>query len=193
MIARILAFSVHQRWLVLLLSLLAAGFGAYSLTKLPIDAVPDIKNNQVQINTSAASLSPFDIEKQVTYPVETALAGIPGLEYTRSLSRNGFSQVTAVFNEKTDLYFARQQVNERLAEAKASLPVGAEPRMGPISTGLGEIYMWTIQFKNLTDVRRQNIRHRSRRRLAECGPRPRVDVRRRVCGEASADVRWSAA
>ncbi len=151
MIARILAFSVHQRWLVLLLSLLAAGFGGYSLTKLPIDAVPDITNNQVQINTTAASLSPFDIEKQVTYPVETALAGIPGLEYTRSLSRNGFSQVTAVFNEKTDLYFARQQVNERLAEAKASLPVGAEPRMGPISTGLGEIYMWAVQYKKPSD------------------------------------------
>ncbi|MFC5508574.1 MULTISPECIES: efflux RND transporter permease subunit [Hyphomicrobiales] len=151
MIARILAFSVHQRWLVLLLSLLAAGFGAYSLTKLPIDAVPDITNNQVQINTTAASLSPFDIEKQVTYPVETALAGIPGLEYTRSLSRNGFSQVTAVFNEKTDLYFARQQVNERLAEAKATLPLGAEPRMGPISTGLGEIYMWAIQYKKPAD------------------------------------------
>jgi len=151
MIARILAFSVHQRWLVLLLSLLAAAFGGYSLTKLPIDAVPDITNNQVQINTTAASLSPFDIEKQVTYPVETALAGIPNLEYTRSLSRNGFSQVTAVFNEKTDLYFARQQVNERLAEAKASLPPGAEPRMGPISTGLGEIYMWAVQYKKPSD------------------------------------------
>lgn len=147
MIARILAFSVHQRWLVLLLSLLVGAFGGYSLTKLPIDAVPDITNNQVQINTTAPSLSPFDIEKQVTYPVETALAGIPGLEYTRSLSRNGFSQVTAVFSEKTDLYFARQQVNERLAEAKASLPPGAELRMGPISTGLGEIYMWTVHYK----------------------------------------------
>ena len=146
MIARILAFSVHQRWLVLLLSLMVAGFGVYSLTKLPIDAVPDITNNQVQINTVAPSLSPFDVEKQVTYPVETALAGIPGLDYTRSLSRNGFSQVTAVFNEKTDLYFARQQVNERLAEAKSNLPPGAELRMGPISTGLGEIYMWTVHY-----------------------------------------------
>ena len=147
MIARILAFSVHQRWLVLLLFMLVAAFGGYSLTKLPIDAVPDITNNQVQINTIAPSLSPFDIEKQVTYPVETALAGIPGLEYTRSLSRNGFSQVTAVFSEKTDLYFARQQVNERLGEAKANLPPGAELRMGPISTGLGEIYMWTVHYK----------------------------------------------
>ena len=140
MISRILDFSVHQRWLVLLLSLLAAGFGGYSVTKLPIDAVPDITNNQVQINTTAPSLSPVDIEKQVTYPVETALAGIKGLEYTRSLSRNGFSQVTAVFAEKLDIYFARQQVAERLAQVRRDLPPGTEPSMGPISTGLGEIY-----------------------------------------------------
>ncbi|WP_375462521.1 efflux RND transporter permease subunit [uncultured Methylobacterium sp.] len=146
MISRILAFSVRQRFLVLLLSLLAAAFGAYSLTKLPIDAVPDITNNQVQINTVAPSLSPFDIEKQVTYPVETTLAGIKGLEYTRSLSRNGFSQVTAVFDEKLDIYFARQQVAERLQTAKASMPPGIEPKMGPISTGLGEIYMWSIRY-----------------------------------------------
>lgn len=147
MISRILDFSVHQRWLVVLLSLLAAGFGVFSLTKLPIDAVPDITNNQVQINTVAPSYSPVDIEKQVTYPVETALAGIKGLEYTRSMSRNGFSQVTAVFNEKLDIYFARQQVGERLSQAKASLPPGAEPQMGPISTGLGEIYMWSVHYK----------------------------------------------
>ncbi|MCX7333131.1 MAG: CusA/CzcA family heavy metal efflux RND transporter [Hyphomicrobiales bacterium] len=146
MISRILAISVHQRWLVLLLSLLAAGFGGYAVTRLPIDAVPDITNNQVQINTTAPSLSPVDVEKQVTYPVETALAGIKGLEYTRSLSRNGFSQVTAVFAEKLDIYFARQQVAERLAQVRADLPPGAEPRMGPISTGLGEIYMWSIHY-----------------------------------------------
>jgi cobalt-zinc-cadmium resistance protein CzcA len=105
----------------------------------------------VQINTLAPSLSPLDIEKQVTYPLETALAGINGLEYTRSLSRNGFSQVTAVFNEKLDIYFARQQVNERLGEAKANMPPGAEVRMGPISTGLGEIYMWTVHYKKPGD------------------------------------------
>ena len=151
MISRILDFSVHQRWLVVLLSLLAAGFGVFSLTKLPIDAVPDITNNQVQINTVAPSYSPVDIEKQVTYPVETALAGIKGLEYTRSMSRNGFSQVTAVFNEKLDIYFARQQVGERLSQAKASLPPGAEPQMGPISTGLGEIYMWSVHYKKPGD------------------------------------------
>ena len=97
---------------------------------------------------------PLDVEKQVTYPIETALAGIPGLEYTRSLSRNGFSQVTAIFNEKLDIYFARQQVSERLTEAKASLPPGAEPRMGPISTGLGEIYMWSVHYRPPARARR---------------------------------------
>ncbi|WP_375456198.1 efflux RND transporter permease subunit, partial [uncultured Methylobacterium sp.] len=146
MIGRILDVSVRQRWLTVLLSLLAAGFGGYAVTRLPIDAVPDITNNQVQINTIAPSLSPVDIETQVTYPVETALAGMKGLEYTRSLSRNGFSQVTAVFAEKLDIYFARQQVAERLAEAKRDLPPGAEPSMGPIATGLGEIYMWSIHY-----------------------------------------------
>ncbi|MDQ6702888.1 MAG: efflux RND transporter permease subunit, partial [Pseudomonadota bacterium] len=151
MIARILAFSVHQRWLVVLLTIAAAAFGGWSMTKLPIDAVPDITNRQVQINTVAPALSPNDIEKQVTYPLETALAGIPGLEYTWSFSRNGFSQITAVFNDKLDIYFARQQINERLAEAKASLPPGAEPRMGPVTTGLGEIYMWSVRYKRPGD------------------------------------------
>lgn len=146
MIARLLSFSVHQRWLVVMLTLAAAAYGIYSLNKLPIDAVPDITNNQVQINTVAPSLSPVDIEKQVTFPIETALAGISGLEYTRSLSRNGFSQVTAVFSETTDIYFARQQIGERLREAEKNLPEGIKPRLGPISTGLGEIYMWTVQY-----------------------------------------------
>jgi len=146
MISRVLHFSVHQRWLVLLVSLCFAAIGIWSLTKLPIDAVPDITNNQVQVNAVVPSLSPFDVEKQVTYPLETSLAGIPGLQYTRSLSRNGFAQVTAVFSEATDLYFARQQVNERISGAKANLPPGAEVHMGPISTGLGEIYMWTVHY-----------------------------------------------
>ena len=114
MIEQILDLSVRHRWLVVLLTAVACALGVWSLTKLPIDAVPDITNNQVQINTVAPALSPVEVEKQVTFPIETALAGIPGLEYTRSLSRNGFSQVTAVFGDKTDIYFARQQVNERL-------------------------------------------------------------------------------
>ncbi len=146
MIDRILDFAVQRRWLVLLLTLLAAGFGLYAATRLPIDAVPDITNNQVQINTIAPSLSPVDIEKQVTYPIEAALAGIKGLDYTRSLSRNGFSQVTAVFAEKLDIYFARQQVAERLAQVARDLPPGAQAAMGPISTGLGEIVMWSVRF-----------------------------------------------
>ena len=148
MIERILGFSISQRFLVVLAVAAIAAFGIKSLSQLPIDAVPDITNNQVQINTEANGLSPFEIEKNVTYPIETALAGIPGLSYTRSLSRNGFSQVTAVFEDNVDIYFARTQVAERLAQAKGSLPAGAEPRMGAVSTGLGEVYMWTVHYKH---------------------------------------------
>ena len=146
MIGRILDFSVQQRWAVVIITVIAVVVGAWSLFRLPIDAVPDITNNQAQINTLAPSLSPYEIEKQVTLPIETALAGIPGLESTRSLSRNGFSQVTAIFTEATDVYFARQQVLERLTEARETMPAGVEPRLGPISTGLGEVTMWTVHF-----------------------------------------------
>ncbi|MDB5563927.1 MAG: CusA/CzcA family heavy metal efflux transporter, partial [Tardiphaga sp.] len=146
MISRILALAIQRRWIVVLLSLGAVLFGAWSLTRLPIDAVPDITNTQVQVNTTAPALSPAEIEKQVTLRIETALAGIAGLESTRSISRNGFSQVTAVFTDRTDIYFARQQVSERLIELRASLPEGVDPKMGPISTGLGEIYMWSVAF-----------------------------------------------
>lgn len=146
MISRILSLSIQRRWTVVLLTLGIMLFGAWSLVRLPIDAVPDITNKQVQVNTVAPALSPAEIEKQVTFPIETALAGIAGLDSTRSLSRNGFSQVTAIFSEATDIYFARQQVNERLIELRASLPPGADPKMGAISTGLGEIYMWSIDF-----------------------------------------------
>lgn len=148
MIERILSFSLHHRYLIALLTAAVAAFGIYSLKNLPIDAVPDITNNQVQINSVAPAFSPMEVEKQVTYPVETALAGIPGLEYTRSISRNGFSQVTAVFDDKVDIYFARQQVGERISEAKESLPEGVDPKMGAISTGLGEIYMWTVEYEH---------------------------------------------
>jgi heavy metal efflux system protein len=146
MIQRVLVFSVQRRWLVVLLWVAASAVGAWSLTRLPIDAVPDITNNQVQINLIAPALSPVDVEKQVTFPIETALAGISGLESTRSFSRNGFAQITAVFTDRTDVYFARQQVSERLTEAKASLPPGVEVRMGPISTGLGEVYWWSVEY-----------------------------------------------
>src|SRR5947209_18424469 len=146
MMERILVWSVRRRWLVVLMTVAALIWGAVSLTKLPIDAVPDVTNVQVQINAMAPALSPIEIEKQVTFPIETALAGTPGLESTRSFSRNGFAQVTAVFTDKTDIYFARQQVTERLAEAKANLPPGVEVKMGPISTGLGEIYWWSVGY-----------------------------------------------
>ena len=146
MIERILGFSLHHRYMIALVTAIIAAIGMWSLSRLPIDAVPDITNNQVQINTVAPALSPLEVEKQVTFPVETALAGIPGLASTRSISRNGFSQVTAIFRDDIDIYFARQQVGERLGEAKESLPTGAEPVMGAISTGLGEIYMWTVSY-----------------------------------------------
>src|SRR5580658_1474132 len=146
MIERILDFSVQRRWLILLLTVAAAVSGAWSLTKLPIDAVPDITNVQVQINAFAPALSPLEVEKQVTFPIEVALAGTPGLEKTWSFSRNGFAQVTAVFSERTDIYFARQQVTERLSDAKNALPPGVEVKMGPISTGLGEVYWWTVEY-----------------------------------------------
>ena len=145
MIDRIVTFSVERRWFVLLVTAIAAIIGGWALARLPIDAVPDITNNQVQINVRAPSLSPELVEKQVAFPIETALAGVPGLEYTRSLSRNGFAQVTAVFTDATDIYFARAQVAERLRTAEESLPSGATPEMGPIATGLGEVYMWTVR------------------------------------------------
>jgi heavy metal efflux system protein len=148
MIERVLTFSLTHRYLVVLLVAAVSAFGIYTLKQLPIDAVPDITNNQIQINTEASALSPFEIEKSVTFPIETALAGIPGLSYTRSLSRNGFSQVTAVFEDDVDIYFARAQTTERLNQAKANLPAGAEPTMGAVSTGLGEIYMWTVHYNH---------------------------------------------
>lgn len=144
MIERIVTLAVERRWFVLLLTAIAAIVGAASLYRLPIDAVPDVTNNQVQINVRAPALSPELIEKQVTFPVETALAGIKGLESTRSLSRNGFAQVTAVFTDSTDIYFARAQVAERINDAKERLPDGVTPEMGAIATGLGDIYMWTV-------------------------------------------------
>src|SRR6267154_415620 len=147
MIARVLAFSVRRRWYVLLSTIAAAVSGAWASTLLPIDAVPDITNVQVQVNAFAPALSPLEVEKQVTFPIEVALAGTPGLEKTWSFSRNGFAQVTAVFTDKTDIYFARQQVTERLNEAKAALPPGVDLKMGPVSTGLGEVYWWSVDYE----------------------------------------------
>jgi len=141
-----IAAAVRFRWAVVLVAALVACYGLFQLARLPIDAVPDITNRQVQVNTVAPALAPGQIERQVTYPLETALAGIPGLTGTRSLSRNGFSQVTAIFTDATDLYFARQQVAERLREVQPELPEGAAPLMSPVTTGLGEVLMWTVDF-----------------------------------------------
>jgi len=145
MLERILHFSVRQRWLVLLAALGIVGLGVFNYQRLPIDAVPDITNVQVQINTEARGYSPLEAEQRVTFPVETAMAGLPSLDYTRSISRYGLSQVTAVFKDGTDIYFARQLVNERIQEVKGKLPPGVEPTLGPIATGLGEIYMFTVE------------------------------------------------
>ena len=139
MLNRVIDASVRGRWLVLLLVLLLAGFGVRELMRLPIDAVPDITNRQVQINTIAPALGPEEVERQVTFPLETALAGLPGLTETRSLSRHGFSQITAVFTDATDIYFARNLVNERLQSARQDLPEGLSPTTGPVVTGLGEV------------------------------------------------------
>lgn len=145
MFERIIRFAIEQRYLVLLAVLGMAGLGIASYQKLPIDAVPDITNVQVQVNTSAPGFTPLETEQRITYPVETAMAGLPGLQQTRSISRSGLSQVTVIFKDGTDLFFARQLVNERLQQAREQLPEGVESAMGPISTGLGEIFLWTIK------------------------------------------------
>jgi cobalt-zinc-cadmium resistance protein CzcA len=144
MIERLVEFSVRRRWLVLLVTMAVVGLGLYNFQRLAIDAVPDITNIQVQINTEAPGYSPLEAEQRITYPIETVMAGLPGLEYTRSLSRYGLSQVTVVFHDGTDIYFARQLVSQRLQEIKANLPPGVEPTMGPIATGLGEIFFYTV-------------------------------------------------
>jgi len=148
MIDAILAFSIRQRWMVIIAMLGIAAFGAWNFTRLPIDAVPDITNVQVQINTQAPGYSPLEVEQRITFPIETAMGGLPRLQYTRSLSRYGLSQVTVVFHDGTDIYFARQLVNERIQQVKDQLPPGVETAMGPISTGLGEIYMFTVEAKD---------------------------------------------
>jgi cobalt-zinc-cadmium resistance protein CzcA len=145
MFERIIRLCIEQRWLVMLVVAAMAALGVYSYSKLPIDAVVDISNVQVVVNTEAAGYSPLETEQRVTYPIETVMAGLPGLEGTRSLSRYGLSQVTVIFKDGTDIYFARQLVNQRVQEARDRLPTGVTPRMGPISTGLGEIFLWTVE------------------------------------------------
>ncbi|MES1945302.1 cobalt-zinc-cadmium resistance protein CzcA [Salinisphaera sp. PC39] len=144
MLDRIIAAAINQRWLVLLAVAGVAALGVYNYRLLPIDAVPDITNVQVQINTEAPGYTPREVEERITYPMETLLAGLPRLDYTRSLSRYGLSQITVVFEEGTDIYFARQVIGERLAEARDVIPAGLSPALGPIATGLGEIFMYTV-------------------------------------------------
>jgi heavy metal efflux system protein len=141
---RLVRSAVDNRWAVLVLVAVLAAWGAYNYLRLPIDAVPDITNVQVQINTAAPGYSPLETEQRITFAVENAMAGLPKLAYTRSLSRYGLSQVTVVFEDGTDIYFARQRVAERLQEARSEMPAGVEPTLGPIATGLGEIFMFIL-------------------------------------------------
>jgi len=145
MLENIIKLSIRQRWAVIAAALLLAGLGIYNFGRLKIDAVPDITNVQVQVNTPAPGFSPLEAEQRITLPIETQLAGLPGLDYTRSVSRAGLSQVTVVFDDGTDIFFARQLVNERLQGVRDTLPPGVEPAMGPIATGLGEIFMYTLE------------------------------------------------
>lgn len=146
MMESLITGSVRSRWLILFITFVVAMIGAWQLNMLPIDVTPDITNKQVQINTVVPSLTPTEIEKRVTFPIETALSGLAGVENVRSISRNGFSQVTAIFKENADLYFMRQQVTERLARARQDLPEGATPQMGPVSTGLGEVFHYSVEY-----------------------------------------------
>ncbi|SDE20802.1 cobalt-zinc-cadmium resistance protein CzcA [Massilia sp. PDC64] len=145
MFEQLIAFAIARRWLVVLAIVALAGLGVVNYQRLPIDAVPDITNVQVQINTAAQGYSPLEVEQRITFPIESAMSGLPRLEQTRSLSRYGLSQVTVVFKEGTDIYFARQLVSERLQQAKSRLPDKADPALGPIATGLGEIFYWTVE------------------------------------------------
>src|SRR5260370_9213300 len=148
MMSRFLSVSRHAHWFIFFWTAVVASYGAYELTRLPLDALPDITNKQVMINYAAPALGPEDVEKRITFPIETAISGLAGIESTRSFSRNGYGQVTAVFREDANLYFMRQQVAERVAQAKSNLPPGVEPRLGPVSTGLGEIFMYSVHSAN---------------------------------------------
>jgi cobalt-zinc-cadmium resistance protein CzcA len=147
MLEHIVRLAIRRRWIVLMLVLALAAVGVWSFQRLPIDAVPDITNVQVQINTEAEGYSPLEVEQRITFPIENAIAGLPGLDYTRSVSRYGLSQVTVIFEDGTDIYFARQLVNERIQGVRTELPSGIEPKPGPIATGLGEIFMYTVGSK----------------------------------------------
>src|SRR6185436_10881768 len=147
MLNRLLEASLRQRAFVLLCAALLVAVGLWSAARLPLDAVPDITNPQVQINTAVAALAPEEIEKLVTFPIESEMAGLPGMVELRSLSKFGLSQGTMIFEDGTDIYRARQLVSERMQNALEKLPGGLQPKLAPISTGLGEIYFYTISYK----------------------------------------------
>lgn len=142
---RIIQFSIQHAIWVMLFACIWIAVGIYSYQKLPIDVVPDITNTQVQINTQANGFTALEVEQRITYPIENAMAGISDLELTRSISRYGLSQVTIVFEDSTDIYWARQQINQRIQEIQAELPAQTSPIMSPVSTGLGEIYQWVLR------------------------------------------------
>ena len=144
MLEKIIKVAINHRWLVMTLTVALIAIGIWSARQIPIDVTPDITNVQVQINTEASGYSPLEPEQRVTFPIETAMAGLPKMEYFRSISRYGLSQVTVVFKDGTDIYFARQQVSERVAQVKAQMPEGIEPTLGPIATGMGEFFSYTI-------------------------------------------------
>ena len=145
MLDRIISFSLRQRLLIIAAVAILVGMGYYSFKKLPLDAFPDVTNIQVQVITEAPGRSPLEVEKFVTFPIEVQMTGLPRLAELRSLSKFGLSVITIVFEDNVDIYFARQLVLERLIEAKEKLPEDVEPAMGPISTGLGEIYQYTLE------------------------------------------------
>jgi cobalt-zinc-cadmium resistance protein CzcA len=149
---RIIAFALEQRFLVIIMTLVLVGVGGYCMLRLPIDAVPDVTNVQVQVNTNAPALGPLEVERQITFPIEVAMSGLPGVSEIRSLSKFGLSQVTVAFEDGTDIYFARQLVLERLQAAKEEIPASfGIPTMGPISTGMGEIYQYVVERKAAPD------------------------------------------
>ena len=145
MIDKILQFALQQRLLVLLAAVILLGGGVWAMKKLPVDAFPDVTNVQVQILTQAGGMAPTEVEKRITFPIETTMGGLPQRSEVRSISKIGMSVITIVFEDGVDTYFARQQVFERLQQVRDRLPKGIEPQMGPVTTGLGEIYQYLLE------------------------------------------------
>ena len=151
MLERLMAFSLRNRLVVGLAVLVILGLGAYAVRTIPIDAFPDVTNIQVEVVSSAGGMSPLEIEQFVTYPIENSMRGLPGLVMMRSVTKYGLSVVTLVFKDDVDIYFARQQVHERVSEVERTLPEGVETEMGPIATAMGEIYQYTLESDRTAD------------------------------------------